>query len=376
MESGRDTMMNSRLYQVCQSMFRRLDDSLNARMARSARAREIHWEKIRRILLIETGSLAEGLAMLPTIRLLRNQCPDAELHMVTSTPVASALAGHPEVERIVEVRKSASGSLALSCGNLAILRRIRRRRYDLAISLSHRPDNRLLLGVSGARLRIGPACRLADWMLTHRTGWQGMMHRVDANLCALRQLGCDTEEGEMRFSYGFLEVETIRAMLMGASRPWIGIHPAPPEAAGWPMEKFIETVQMLQPTTHGTVIVTGSSSEREKLQTALEGIPRSANFSGLLKPSLSQALIAEMDILITGAPAAVQMAAGVNTPTVAVMTRTDAENWSPLAADSVLLEESESLTGKSVMEAAQALLQRVSPTIEALTGGAGFGKAA
>lgn len=366
-------MIGSFIMRLVSEQFQSFNRKQNARLSRAPASNWIEWDKAQRILVVETGGIAEVLAILPTLGQLRLQCPKAEIHMLVSGHLASGLSGHPDIDRIVTVTTPLSKSRGACVTSLS---RIRRRRYDLALTCSRNWEDRLLVGLSGARNRIGIAAGVLDWLFTDRTAYQGNRNRVESNLDALMQIGCKGAPGQMRLAYGFLEVETIRAMLVGAPRPWIGLHPSPPSANGWPLERFLETARQMQRRTHGTILATGGPPERDALEYALAGTPRSANFCGLLRPNLSQALIAEMDILITGSPAAVQMAGGVNTPTLAILDRQDSVEWAPLLTDSVLLESSAALTHQVAADAACALLDRVAPTIEALTGGAGYGKAA
>lgn len=355
------------------TLLQKIDRRLNAMLCHTGASRWIEWGRVQRILVVETGDLAEGLAILPTLGQLRQQCPKAEIHLLLSQIMALGMSGHPDIDRLIAVSTPLSEQRGAFLRNL---NHLRRRRYDLALTCNRKWEDRLLVGLSGARNRIGIAAGVLDWLFTERTACQGNRNRLESNLDALMQIGCQGAPGQMRLAYGFLEVETIRAMLVGAPRPWIGLHPSPPSFNGWPLERFLETARQMQRRTHGTILATGSPPERDAVENALAGTPRSANFCGLLRPNLSQALIAEMDILITGSPAAVQMAGGVNTPTLAILDSQNSVEWAPLSIDSVLLESSEKLTHQEAADAACALLDRVTPTIQALTGGAGYGKAA
>ncbi|HEV2121402.1 MAG TPA: hypothetical protein VGW38_01335, partial [Chloroflexota bacterium] len=125
-----------------------------------------------RILVIRLGLLGDGVLLTPTLRLLRQSFPKAEVHVLATpiqTPLLSPL---PTVDRVLawEAGDLLEPRLALQpwrwLAAARMVREIRRQRYDVALAC-YGPLASALALLSGAPTRAGYAGEALPGTLTH-----------------------------------------------------------------------------------------------------------------------------------------------------------------------------------------------------------------
>src|SRR5215213_4073486 len=98
----------------------------------------------------------------PAIRALRRHYPDAHITYVVEPEAAPVVLGNPHLtEVIVAASPAAPGRVR---AELALIRRLRRERFDLAIDFHGGPRSSILTWASGAPKRIGYAVTARSWM--------------------------------------------------------------------------------------------------------------------------------------------------------------------------------------------------------------------
>lgn len=102
----------------------------------------------------------------PAIRAIRRQFPDARIAYVVEEEAAPVVRNNPHLDEIIIASSPhAAGRLR---ADLALIRRLRRGRYDLAIDFHGGPRSSLLTWASGAPQRIGYEVAGRSWMYTTR----------------------------------------------------------------------------------------------------------------------------------------------------------------------------------------------------------------
>jgi lipopolysaccharide heptosyltransferase II len=115
-----------------------------------------------KILLVRLREIGDVVFTTPAIRALRQRFPDAHLTYIVE-PAAAPIVFHNALLNDVLVAPK-RGLVA----DLALGRRLRRSRYDLAIDFHGGPRASLLTWLSGARERIGYDIPGRGWMYTRR----------------------------------------------------------------------------------------------------------------------------------------------------------------------------------------------------------------
>ena len=101
----------------------------------------------------------------PLLRALRRAYPDARLTYVVEPEAAPVVAGNPHLDEVlVAPRRRGMRRLV---DDLALARRLRRGRFDVAIDLHGGPRSAWLAWASGAPERIGYDIQGRRWMYTH-----------------------------------------------------------------------------------------------------------------------------------------------------------------------------------------------------------------
>jgi len=100
------------------------------------------------------------------VHALRQRFPDAHLSYVVEPAAAPIVLGNPHLNQVILAPRARG--LAGLLGDLAIGRRLRAERYDLAIDFHGGPRASLLTWLSGAPERIGYEIAGRSWMYTRR----------------------------------------------------------------------------------------------------------------------------------------------------------------------------------------------------------------
>ena len=119
-----------------------------------------------RILLIRLRQIGDVVFTTPAIHALRQRFPDAHLSYVVEPAAAPIVLDNPHLNQVI-VAPRARG-LRGWVGDLALGRRLRTERYDLAIDFHGGPRASLLTWLSGAPERIGYDVVGRGWMYTRR----------------------------------------------------------------------------------------------------------------------------------------------------------------------------------------------------------------
>jgi len=102
----------------------------------------------------------------PAIRAIRRHYPDARITYIVEEEAAAVVRHNPHLDNVIVARSPhAPGRLR---ADIALVRMLRRERYDLAIDFHGGPRSSLLTWLSGARTRIGYEVAGRSWMYTIR----------------------------------------------------------------------------------------------------------------------------------------------------------------------------------------------------------------
>jgi heptosyltransferase-1 len=152
---------------------------------------------------LRTSALGDVVHALPALIELRRALPEATLGWAVEAAFAPLLAGHPGLDRLVEVRLRGGGPRAFA----AAVRAVRRFAPDIALDLMGNHKAGALARLSGARRVIGLGRRWrrepssAMWM-TETAAPRGP-HAVDRALAPLAALGLPGQNGDPGFGGDF-----------------------------------------------------------------------------------------------------------------------------------------------------------------------------
>jgi heptosyltransferase II len=226
-----------------------------------------------RILLVRLRQIGDVVFTTPAIRAIRQRFPDALLTYIVEPGAAPVVLRNPHLHEVIVAprRRGLRGVL----DDLALGRRLRAARFDLAIDFHGGPRASLLTWLSRAPQRIGYEISGRSWMYTRRIARPKRLrarHSVENQWDLLAPLGIGPPDRsrdpvEMRADADVakrVDDRLARAGL-GAGDQLIVIH----VSAGnpfrrWPAASFVElTVALAAADSSHRVLVTSGPSERD-----------------------------------------------------------------------------------------------------------------
>jgi ADP-heptose:LPS heptosyltransferase len=342
---------------------------------------------VRRILVVRKDNIGDVLCTTPALGALRRSFPDAHLAILVSAQCRAAVAGNPDVDEVLTYTKakhrSGWGRLAARWELMRVIRGLRRRRFDLAISMcrSFSQSSAWLAYASGAPWRLGylapPAHPLGFFLNLGKGGRPTALHEVD---CCLELLAsADIPAAGRKLT--LVPDPDVRAAVerkLGeagapAGRRLALLHISNRrEDRQWPLPFFTRAADLLREQLGLSILLSWSP-----------GDPRNPLFPGddakaeevaaqmrmrpilLRTPTLEEmiAAVSLSDLVLTTDGGLMHIAAALDIPQVVPFGPTDPGHWGPVSQRSVVLQRggrADNISVEEVVEAAAAVLSRSS----------------
>ncbi|HYJ33344.1 MAG TPA: glycosyltransferase family 9 protein [Candidatus Binatia bacterium] len=284
-----------------------------------------------RVLVSRLRRIGDVILALPLVDALRERFPGARIDFLAEEDPAQAAVGHPAIDRVLSFRPSPSPLPAPA----AVLRELRGARYDWTIDLYGNSRSAMLLALTGAQVRVGPARRGRRHLYTHVVPpVREPLSAIEHHLGALRALGIETSGGAPRIHLTADEAARGRERLDGLLPPGgarVGLHVGNRwPAKRWHPERFAALARAL-PGLGARALVLGGPGEEG---TVAEVAERSG------APSLPRlplreywGVLAALDVLVTNDGSPLHAGPALAVPTVGILGPTVPEIWFPYGAD-------------------------------------------
>lgn len=289
-----------------------------------------------RLLFLKTKNIGDALIMTPTLTAVREQHPQAEITVVVRASCEGILAGCPAVDRLLTTAAPESDRRdGARWRDVALVRELRRRRFDYAFELGDCDRGRWLAWLSGARLRcgarrhfqLGPVARRllnrwsdADWLPVHRA--EKDFHTVQAAL----PLGGPVPP------LSFVRERAQPWPEAPADGAFAVVHPTArwPEKR-WPAEHWVAVGRHLLARLDRLVISSGPDPEERAEAARLAGAlgPRALSTDGRTSWAQLAGLLWRARLFAGVDTAAMHLAAACQCPTVALFGPSIAGYWRP-----------------------------------------------
>ena len=284
----------------------------------------------RRILVIQLRRIGDVILTTPAIRALKRRYPAAEIDFLVEETGSQALAGNPDLNRILVYRGGPWETLAW-------LWRVRRLGYDWIIDYLGNPRSALLTAFSGAAVRAGPARAAHRWAYNHllvqpdKAQYAGL-----EKISVLHALGIDAGGADF-MPYVFLAPRSVRPENL------VGLAPASrKETRRWPASSFVELGKLLRERFGSELVVFWGPGELPLAREVARGIGPGARISDPT-PDLAAAAreLVRCRIIVTNCNGLKHLAVALGVPTLTVHGSSDPASWTPPHPDhaSVRLEE-------------------------------------
>ncbi|GCE47115.1 3-deoxy-D-manno-octulosonic-acid transferase/heptosyltransferase-3 [Thermosporothrix hazakensis] len=310
----------------------------------------------RRILILRLDLIGDLVMSTTVLRLLKRTYPDAEIDLMATPSSAALLRNDPDIADLISYdpniwRRPRSLFQQKNWQELrSLLKRLRDRHYDLAISV-YGPWAAILSVLSGAPRRIGFAEEGYPGFMTDPIAgrhWRpgDRKHEVDYCLQLGRAAGAQPTEAD-RIPHIFVEEQArqeARALLQQhgwrPGTPLIACHVSSHngQSKRWPIPYWAALVDRLIHDDGYTVVFTGTPQDQPIIEAVLQRMrERPLNLAGKTNLIQLAALLQQADILITGDSGPMHIGAAVGTNVIAIHGPTDPTLSGPISPRATVL---------------------------------------
>lgn len=113
--------------------------------------KQSHLRRVKKILVCQLRQIGDVLLCTPSIRLLRQRFPQAEIHLFTEARCEPVVRHNPAITAVWGLNKNELGALPRE---LAFYWRVARQDFDLVVDFQQLPRCRWVVAFSGARIRL------------------------------------------------------------------------------------------------------------------------------------------------------------------------------------------------------------------------------
>ena len=287
-----------------------------------------------RVLLVRLRLIGDVAFTTPLLRALRRRYPDAHLTYLVEPAAAPLVRDNPHLDDVIVTPRPRG--LARLREDLALGRRLRRGRFDVAVDLHGGPRSAWLTWASGAPTRIGYTIQGRSWLYTHvvpRPADLAARHSVLNQADLLTPLDVpapDPAREPMEIAEDPRAAATIDERLRRAgltTSPLLVIH----VSAGnpfrrWPPESFVAlTCALARRDPRRRIILTSGPSQADAARgiadaarSALGPLASSVPDAGEFDLGELRALVARASVYIGGDSGPLHIAAATTTPIVAL----------------------------------------------------------
>jgi len=293
-----------------------------------------------RVLLLRLERIGDLLMVLDAIAAMRSVWPSASIELAVGSwnaPLAALIPGITRIETI-DVPWLARDGQGLSWGTLVTrARQWRTRRYDLVVAFEPDIRTNLLAWLSGAPRRAGYWTGGGGAFMTDALAYDPHAH-VSANALALVRHVADREVlpdvPPVVLAPDDQAAAAADALLRDAAgRRLIGVHVSGGrQSKQWHLDRFAAVGRALAADGRTALVLTGGESDRamvDEVRQALAGQPV-IDAAGVLGLPATAALLARLDVLITGDSGPMHLAAAMGTPVVALFGPSNPARYGPL----------------------------------------------
>jgi len=305
----------------------------------------------RRVLLLRLERIGDLLMTLGAIRLVRRLLPEAEIDLVVGSwnvGIARLVTHVSRVESLDVPWLAREGTGASWPALVARTRTWRHRRYDLAINFEGDIRSHVLMAMSRAPVRAGFPMAGGGPVLTLRVDHDSARHTADnarrlvervAERCALALPDdAPADAQRLRVPDDARRRADDRLAAVSGARRIFGLHASGGrEIKQWHPDRFGEAVATLAARHQAAVVLTGGPADRALVAAARGRIPVGVpvvDLTGDVDLVTLAAVLARLDLYVTGDTGPMHLAAAVGTPIVAVFGPSTPLRYAPLAARS------------------------------------------
>lgn len=310
-------------------------------------------DSLRRILAVRLDNVGDLVMLSPALAAIRCAFPLARVTLLTSPAGASVVPLLPAVDDVIVHRapwQDVSGAQPFDpAAEMEFVESLRAGRFDAAFlftSFSQSPHGPAYAAyLAGIPCRVGESLEFGGALLTHAAPpLDSVAHQVDRNLHLLRAVGLPADDTGLRLSLPSGAVAAADALLahvgVGPGEPFVAVAPgASCPARRYPAERFARAAAEIGARTGFSIVVLGSTRERDLGDAVTSAIPGGAtSLAGQTSVPELAAILARASLLLGNDSGPMHLAEAFARPMVIVFSGTDLESqWGPRQAPARML---------------------------------------
>lgn len=319
------------------------------------RALDLQACRVRRVLVLKPCCLGDALMATPALHALRRGLPQAHIAVGVGSWSRPALEGNPDIDELIDTGMVGIRGRYSLADVVALVRQLRRDRFDAALVLDRSPVVASLPWLAGIPWRAGLDSRGRGFALQARVRVprRGIRHEVDLYLDVVRAVGLPVEHTPEARRLRFVPApatcaevdQLVRALGLAGRRPLVVIHPGGGANPGmtlalkrWPAERFGQLAARLEGELGATVLLVGARSDQDICMRVLETACRAGGTPVDLCARLSfgqlGALAARCDLYIGNDAGTTHLAAAAGAPVLALFGPSAPYTYGPTAPSS------------------------------------------
>lgn len=285
-----------------------------------------------RILIVKLSALGDVIHALPVARALRRALPKAQIDWVVEEKAREVLEGNRDIDRVLITRTRQWRRHPLSdLGEMkALVSRLRRARYDVAIDLQSLVKSGMIAFLSGARVRLGydrEYCRERLSALFTNRRWRPAsreQHVVEQHLGVLRAFGIDAVSEASFPLPASKESDRVMGCYLdslpaGPPERLVAVHPGAGWATKrWPVERYALLADRIHRELGGTILILWGPGEEPMAWQMRDRMKEESHVSCSTSVSELISLFRRCHLLVAGDTGPLHLAAACGLPTVGI----------------------------------------------------------
>ena len=267
------------------------------------------------ILIVQTAFIGDVIIITPLIRAIKELYPASLLDVMVIPQTAGVLENNPNINEIILFDKRKNKIVSF----IKTLLKLKKNRYDIAITPHSSVTTALLLKYAKIKVRIGYDRWSAAKYLTDKVPHPDVIHKTDKNLSLITLLTDKSFSNQTELFPSpemLVKVDKLTNELKSKTKNIIALAPGSVWfTKKWPTDYYKILAEQLVENNFGVVLI-GSKDENEICNDVLPN-KNGINLAGELSLLESAAAISECDLMICNDSGALHIANAVETDVIA-----------------------------------------------------------
>jgi ADP-heptose:LPS heptosyltransferase len=295
---------------------------------------ELDLSRVRRVLFVRVNPRMGNLLLTtPGFATARESLPDAEIDVLTTSAYSALLDGNPDLDHVLTLDR---WKLVRPRTFFGLIRRLRRRQYDLVIDCSGGKSisGALLAGFSRGHWRVVlESGRYKAGFNVLAAPEPGHTHKVDALLALLESIGMPAGSPDLKVVLSADERRWAKRQWrkwgFSADQVTVGVNIGARGDKRWPMDYFLDVVRWLDEDVSAQVVMFVGPQEGDRLNEVEYRLPAGVIVDTTSEVRRFAALLERCAVVITADTGPMHLATAVGVPTVSIFVKRSSEFFAP-----------------------------------------------